>query len=258
MNALLLTLIVAVGPLEPYDNFNPSEPSPQTPQKIIGIDWNRWDTRAKGAGTNRVRRQAGMRLRLQQTSSATDGSYGLSFVAPSTVTAIEAKVRMLKGQLRTCSGQAAEVRAQLGGRFFNTGTANAASALNDVQAWARVSRSSSDVAPFAVHLEGVVERCDDATCTARTVLHRADLGLLEDEHEATLSVSWDPASKTFTFAHAGGTSRTYSFRGVGGAPGAPLKSLEVGQSLPACAGASASSNVYLHDVRVNPAAAPNI
>lgn len=261
MWVLLLVHAGAAGAAEPwvpYDNFNPSEPSPPRAVRVRGIDWSRWGAREVGAGTERVRKQAGLQLRLQQRTTEPDGAYGLAFLAPSKVTAIEVKARVVKARAPGCEKEG-EVAAQVGGRFFNSGLwVSPGSAHGDVQAWLRLVRRSTDAAGEPLlSLEALVERCDDAACTQRTPLFSKGLGKVREEEVSTLRVVWDAAGSAFEFQRDAQTPLRYAYAYPrASSPGAPLKSLEVVQRAPDCAAASGLMNAYFFDVKVNEGAAP--
>lgn len=264
MRSLLVAAVVLVSalaraaePMVPYDNFNPGEPSPPTTARVHGLDWRRWAARDVGTGTDEVRKQAGMRLRLQHTSADAAGSLGMAFIDPAKVTAIESAVRVVRGAATGCGATAGAVEAQVGGAFFNVGTPSPRSAVGDVRAWLKVSRSSADAPHADLAVTAVVERCDDAGCTVKTPLWSASLGKVREEQRAVLRVTWEGDVDRFAFVRDGAAPVEWSYRLTdAAAPGLAFKSLETAQRLPVCASAKASMNAYFHDVLVNRSAAP--
>lgn len=256
--AALSAAAQAAEPLVPYDNFNPGEPQPPTPTRVQGIDWSRWSARDVGAGTARVRKQAGLSLRLQQDVTST-GAFGVSLPTPAVVTRLQATTRVVRAKATGCGTNAAEAAVQVGGRFFNSGLPVLGTALGDVQAWIRVVRHSTDAQhrqPF--HVEAVVERCDDRGCSGTTRLFTAALGDVAEEGLAKLEVTWDKTAHRFVFTRDGKTSAAFPYTLTDAKPpGSPLKSIELSMRAPThCPTAQASMNAYVRDVLVNEAAAP--
>jgi hypothetical protein len=255
----------AVEPMVPYDNFNPMEPNPERATKIRGIDPARWADEQSGSRLQSVRELAFTRLRLMGKADTGSGRLGLRFTNPSAVTAMEAKVRLNNAKARGCASPGfagAESAVELTGRFFNAGTPTAGSARDDITASIRiVSRSTQVLGPGELRVEATVERCVDATCTARTRLSTHDLGLVHEGEVASLRVQWDAANHQFLFQRDRQPEVLSPYRLVDTTPpGSPSKAMVVTHALPTCPSTDPRplgyANAYLHDVFVNQSAAP--
>ncbi|NTX52889.1 hypothetical protein [Myxococcus sp. CA039A] len=255
----------AVEPMVPYDNFNPTESNPPRATKVRGIDPARWVSQESGSRQQALRELAFTRLRLMSRANTGTGRYGLRFTQPSTVTAIEAKVRVNNARSTGCSVSrfgVAHGTAELSGHFFNASTPGRGSARDDITAAIRiVSRSTDPVGSQELRVEAAIERCRDASCTERSSLFTADLGLIHQGEQVRLRVQWDAVNDRFVFqrdtqpeVHGAYTVADTQ------APGVSNKELVVTHALPTCASGSPSPlgyvNAYFHDVLVNEAAAP--
>ncbi|MFY1826060.1 hypothetical protein ACN47A_09115 [Myxococcus fulvus] len=255
----------AVEPMVPYDNFNPSEPNPPRATRVRGIDPARWLDVQTGGRQLAVRELAFTRLRLTSRANTGTGRYGLRFSQPSAVTAIEAKVRVNNARSTGCElpqGGVSQGAAELSGHFFNAATPSRASAKDDVTASLRVvSRSTDPLGSQDLRVEALVERCQDAACTARSSLFTADLGQVHQGEQLRLRVQWDAANDRFVFQRDS-QPEVYGAYTVTDtqAPGIAHKELVVTHVVPTCARGSPSPlayvNAYFHDVGVNQSAAP--
>ncbi|MBZ4401235.1 hypothetical protein [Myxococcus sp. AS-1-15] len=255
----------AVEPMVPYDNFNPSESNPPRATKVRGIDPARWVDVQTGSRQQAVRELAFTRLRLASRANTGTGRYGLRFIQPSAVTAIEAKVRVNNARSTGCElsqGGISQGAAELSGHFFNAATPSRASAKDDVTASIRVvSRSTDPLGSQDLRVEAHIERCHDASCTARGSLFTADLGQVHQGEQTRLRVQWDAANDRFVFQRDSQPEvfGAYTVTDTQ-APGIASKELVVSHSVPTCARGSPSPlayvNAYFHDVGVNQSAAP--
>ncbi|MCP3100486.1 hypothetical protein LZ198_16580 [Myxococcus sp. K15C18031901] len=255
----------AVEPMVPYDNFNPTESDPPRATKVRGIDPARWASEQTGTRQQELRALAFTRLRLLSRANSGTGRYGLHFIQPSAVTAIEAKVRVNNARSTGCEAPGigvSEGAAELSGHFFNSSTPSRGSAKDDITASIRiVSRSTDPVGSQLLRVEALIERCRDSTCTARNSLFTADLGPVHQGELARLRVQWDAANDRFVFQRDS-QPEVYGAYTVTDtrAPGIANKELVVTHSLPTCTSGSPSPlgyvNAYFHDVWVNSSAAP--
>ncbi|MCP3061244.1 hypothetical protein LXT21_20910 [Myxococcus sp. K38C18041901] len=262
---LLAGTAQAIEPMVPYDNFNPSESNPPRATKVRGIDPARWADVQTGSRQQALRELAFTRLRLQSRANTGAGRYGLRFIQPSAVTAIEAKVRVNNARSTGCElpqGGVTQGTAELSGHFFNAATPLRASAKDDVTASIRVvSRSTDPRGSQDLRVEAHVERCQDASCTARGSLFTADLGQVHQGEQTRLRVQWDAANDRFVFQRDS-EPEVYGAYSVTDtqAPGVANKELVVTHAVPTCMRGSPSPlayvNAYFHDVGVNQSAAP--
>ncbi|NNC03852.1 hypothetical protein HJC10_13485 [Corallococcus exiguus] len=256
----------AVEPMVPYDNFNPMKSNPPRATKIRGIDPARWVDEQTGTRLDSLRELAFTRLRLMSRSDTGTGRYGLRFSQSPAVTAIAAKVRLNNARSTGCTAPAgapaARSAAELTGHFFNTRGAVGRSLQDDVTASIRtVSRSTDPAGSQALRVEAVIEQCTNASCSTRTQLFTADLGLVHQGEQAALRLQWDVANHRFVFQRDT-QPEVYGAYTVTDthAPGSSSKALVVTHDLPTCASATPAplgyANAYFHDVFVNESAAP--
>ncbi len=202
--AIALILIFSLGipvqaleALVPYDDFSSSV-----------IDPDRWVGSAYG-GTEVLRQISNGRLRqFHRGYGLTTSDVGrrttavqLSFINPSTVTAIRAKVRVTQYEAIGCAvGSSTYVRPGIGGSFFNTSAPEPGSSLDDVRAYVEVRRySDSADPPDILHVYSTVFRCADSACGTATQLGGADMGTLVLGQSTVLLVQWDPGNDRFVF-----------------------------------------------------------
>lgn len=166
-----------------------------------------------------VRQIQGGKLRLlnrvytNNTASDTGSFYGatrLLFKDGVGITAIKASVQVKNLAVNGCSSNTApsQVRARLGGNFFNTGTPTPGSNLNDVQATMYLRRASDSTDdPSVLEVAGLVLRCDDANCNTFTSLGSLDrntLGTVKKGKAVDMLIEWDQATHRFIFQQGKG------------------------------------------------------
>lgn len=131
------------------------------------------------------------------------------------VTQIRANVAVSEYQVTGCSANSepSDVQARLVGRFFNAGTAQPTSGLDDVVAVARlIRRSDSTDATGVVRVQGVVVRCLDGECNTNVgVVGSVDLGTATLGTNVLLSMEWDRANKRFAFQRGTGAKKYVSY-----------------------------------------------
>ncbi len=187
----------AQGSLVLYDDF--SNPLID-PAKWVGGE-------IFGTGRETIRVISGGQLHLSYRSygsTASDtgnqsGFLNLFFINPATITTIRATARVNSFQATGCSTPgsfATGVRAEIHGRFFNTGTPTLGSSLGDVFAHIYLLKLSNE---GSVQVLADVGQCSNAFCSQGNILGIQSLGSVSLGTTTTLLMQWDQPNHRFIF-----------------------------------------------------------
>ena len=145
----------------------------------------------------REQRQGALQLGLRSYGSNSSDS-GISFSAselqfinPSPITTIQVKAVIDSFSSSACSTnpEAAHPQFLISGTFFNAGSGNG---QDDVQAFVMIERRTDDPQPPATTL-----RVAAFMFTEGSFFNNVDLGTVEVDEDATLTLKWDKPNKQF-------------------------------------------------------------
>ncbi|MEQ9497974.1 MAG: hypothetical protein RIT81_13980 [Deltaproteobacteria bacterium] len=179
-----------------------------------------------------------------------DGAVGVELTNGS-VTALRTIFEVRSVAVPECTTGASATFTQRG-RYFNAGVAAPGDATGDVQGFVRV-RQTSETGPLSV--EAGVEQCDDASCSARTVLGApVPLGTLGRDAMTSVALTWDPANDRFVFQLAWGAEVTVPYAvSDANAAGRPSTAMEV-ETTSTCAGDAPRIDARVQQVWVDASA----
>jgi uncharacterized repeat protein (TIGR01451 family) len=160
-----------------------------------------------GTGRETIRMISGGQLHMSYRSYGSttsdvgnqNGFLNIFFINPATITTIRAAARVNGLQAIGCSTPgsfATGVRAEIHGRFFNTGTPTPDSSLGDVFAHIYLLKLSNGN-PLQVLAD--VGECSDAFCNQGNILGFLNLGNLSLATTVTLLMQWDRPNHRFIF-----------------------------------------------------------
>lgn len=132
------------------------------------------------------------------------GAFRLAFPDPNSIHAIRARVQVMGFESVGCAGTSAstDVRAVIGGFFFNTGTATPGDATGDVHAQISIDRASNSTDKHTVlQISGEVVQCTNSSCLTATQLGTSpvNLGKVGVGVPVRLFIAWDQANHQFLF-----------------------------------------------------------
>jgi hypothetical protein len=200
-------------------------------------------------------------------SGITFGGTRLYFKDGTNLRTIEAKIQVKRYEAIGCSSNpaATEVRARIGGAFFNTTlTPTPGSWVNDVLAIVAIRRrSDSTDPPKVLELIGYSYECLDESCSSGNLLDYQVFGTARLGQRVKLRITWDPDNSRFIF-QKGKEPPVFSPYGVpnNALPGASNgggKRLGFSHNIPNCTTAPrpmAYMEAFFDDVKVNGSAAP--
>ena len=166
----------------------------------------------------------------------------IHFSDGSNIKTIVATVLVKKIQVPECSTNdyVTEVRARIGGGFFNAGTRTPGSYTDDVWAQITVGRALDSEDPAdTLQVYGRVYRCNDANCNSPTYIStKQELGTAKLNKKVKLRVTWDPDNNQFIFQKGKGEEFVVTYGAnddsePGGLNGG-MKRLEIQNFLPNC------------------------
>jgi hypothetical protein len=200
-------------------------------------------------------------------SEHSTASTRIFFSDGSNIKAIEATVLVKKVQVPECSTNdfVTDIRARIGGAFFNAGEPTPGSSTNDVWAQVTVGRTLDSEDPVdTLHVYARVYRCDDSNCNDVTNIGtKQDLGTAKLNKKVKLRVTWDPDTNRFIFQKGKDEESVVTY-GVnddnepGGSNGG-MKRLEIQNFLPNCTSDPRPAGyieVSFDNVKVNAPPAP--
>lgn len=195
--------VQALEPLVPYDNFSAKT-----------IDPIRWVGLGPDLDVREVERVVnGKSLMLTHRAYAntlsdtgdTGGVVGLAFWSFD-VTGAQFTVAAKKVEVTDCSPsrqlETTRTGAGFRGRFFSTQASGPGDQTGDVEVAIDISKvggPNSGPNEFPLRVTAFYQRCDNATCGARTTLAFHELGAIGLGDETILTVQWDQANHQFIF-----------------------------------------------------------
>lgn len=185
---------------------------------------------------------------LERSYGATDSDTGLMaartqlyFANGSDIRGMQAKIKLAAFETVGCGGNpdATFVKAELMGRFFNTGPQIEGSAENDVYARIGIVRDSHSSDPANTARIGArVKRCKDSACNASEAMFAHDLGAIEKGQQAVVSLEWDQANHRFFFRRDSQEAVVFSYDADvypdSAAPSQVDKRVEAYSEVPSC------------------------
>ena len=254
--ALVSVPAYAQGSLVLYDDFSAPDIDPA---KWAGGEFG-------GVGREAVRLSSNGQLHLAYrsygfTNSDTGTSGGfltLNFINPAAVTTIRATVRVNGIQSTGCTtlGSATTTaRAEIHGRFFNTGTPVDGSSVGDVFAHIQISRFSTDT---VLRVLADVGQCIDAPCSQATLLGTRNLGVISLGTPADLLLQWDQPNHQFVFQRDNGQPALVQYGDVvsdTAPPSQQFKLLDINNFVANCTATPRPEgfvDAFFENVRVNP------
>ena len=248
---LISSVAVALEPLALYDNFQGKTLDPvkwfggqSTDSGMVTLETSRLmknETVLKSKALSLSNRS------YASTGSDSDHSTAATrifFSNGSNIKTIEATVLVKKIQVPECNTNtyATDVRARIGGAFFNTGTPTSGNSTNDVWGQITVGRTLDSEDPAdTLRVYAKVYRCTDDSCSTTTWVGSEDpqdLGTVKLNKKVKLRITWDPDRNEFIFqkgkseefvVHCGVSDTS----GPGGLNGG-MKRLEIQEFLPNC------------------------
>ena len=183
--------------------------------------------------------------RAYANTGSDDGSSSsntnIFFADGSDIKTIVVTVLVKKIQVPECTTNpyATDVRARIGGTFFNTGTPTPGSFLNDVYAQITVGQVLNEDTGSTLRVYARVYRCTNAECsTTAGIGERQDLGTAKVGKKVKLRLTWDPDNNQFIFQKGKGEESfvTYGFSDANppGASNGGMKRLQIQEFLPNC------------------------
>jgi hypothetical protein len=134
----------------------------------------------------------------------TEGAFlSLFFTNPTSVTAVRATVQVNKLKATGCptpNSAPTSARAQITGRFFNTGT-TPANDIGDVAATIEISQFSNET---VLRVLADVFQCSATPCSQATSFGHLDLGVISLGSSAKLLIQWDQPNHQFIFQRDNG------------------------------------------------------
>ncbi len=232
------------------------------------IDPAKWfgSESSPGMGTEAIRAAVFGRLSMfyrsygstSSDSGGTDSGLGLVVTNPDAITGIRGDVTIWNAAMTTCPAnleESTQVRARVGGRFFNAGTPIPGSFLDDVAARIIVRRVATTSDPSGIfQVRGSVFRCTDAECNDTVTLGAVTLGTVGIGQPASIGVAWDQDFKKFVFQFGSATAEIPYFDLPDVAqPGRPGKSADIQLLVSNCQSAprsTASLGVFFDNIMV--------
>jgi hypothetical protein len=185
----------------------------------------------------------------------------LVFVDGSAISTILATVQVKKYQVKGCLGNTdpSEIRARLGGAFFNATVPAPPSLIDDVFAFVDVRRVSTSTAKAPV-LEafGAVSRCLDDACATSEPLGTTSLGPVRVDQKVKLRVTWDRDFNRFIFQKGTGAPVIVEYTVSDASPPSAqfggFKRLEIMQRMANCTAdrTTCGMDVFFDNVYINP------
>jgi hypothetical protein len=188
-----------------------------------------------------------------------------NFANPGAITAIRTRVNVRTIEVSSCPTNPgiANSRARIIGAFFNAGTPQPGSQVDDVTAQVRINRASNSADPAGLmRVQGLLQRCTNVDCSTTLVIGNVvDLGTVSVGQPTVIEMQWDKGGKTFHFGRdRGAFSGTVAYTESDAMPPSNLfRQLSTRVDLPNCMSAPrtpAAVDARFDNVQVNQSAAP--
>jgi len=249
----------AATTLPPYDNFSSHC---QYNSSLFCIDhtkWLGWESNDnEGLAREAVRQiQSGggavqlatyaYGLVTAQTGVPSSSGQRLAIIRnPASVTTMQTTISVNSYMFYGSGQNPPELKAQVGGMFFNAGTRTSGSSKDDVAA--EIGLKPNEGPNNVVNVYGDVYECLDDNCNTTNQLHQTDsLGSYSPGQSVTVSIQWDKTNHRFIFMNLTDAKNVkteiYNYKvSDTKAPGTPVnnsKRLEVTVTVPPSAAARA-------------------